>query len=55
MRRPTPLNKRIEYEAGVDRVDGRKIFVWGRSTCEGELLADAEIVFIAPADGKRPR
>jgi len=55
MHKPTPLNKRIEYEAGVDRVDGRKVYVWGTSKCDGELLAAAEIVFIAPADGSRPR
>lgn len=55
MRRPTPLNKRIDYEAVVDRIAGRKIFVSGTAHCDGELLADAEIVFIAPADGKRPR
>ena len=55
MRRPTPLHRRIDYEAGVERVEGRKIFVWGTAHCEGELLADAEIVFIAPRDGSRPR
>ena len=40
---------------GRDRVEGRKIFVWGTATCEGTLLAEAEIVFIAPRDGVRPR
>ncbi len=55
MLRPTPLNKRIDYVAGVDHVDGRKIYVWAHSECEGERLAEAEIVFIAPRDGSRPR
>ena len=55
MLRPTPLNRRIEYEAGIDRVDGRKIYVWGTSACDGEQLAEASIVFIAPKDGHRPR
>lgn len=55
MIRPTPLHKRIEYEAGVDRVEGRKIFVWGTAECEGVRLAEAEIVFIAPKSGDRPR
>jgi acyl-coenzyme A thioesterase PaaI-like protein len=55
MLRPTPLGKRIDYEAGVLRVEGRKIFVWGTSSCDGERLAEAEIVFIAPRDGTRPR
>ncbi|MFA5884901.1 MAG: hypothetical protein WDA60_13695, partial [Acidimicrobiia bacterium] len=53
MIRPTPLLRRIDYEAGVDRVEGRKIFVWGTADCDGVRLAEAEIVFIAPArDGR---
>ena len=55
MLRPTPLNQRIDYEAGIDRVEGRKIFVWGTADCDGERLAEAAIVFIAPKDGQRPR
>ena len=55
MLRPTPLRRRIDYEAGVDRVEGRKIWVWATSTCDGERLAEASIVFIAPRDGSRPR
>lgn len=55
MLRPTPLGQRIEYEAGIERVEGRKIFVWGTSDCHGERLAEAKIVFIAPRDGVRPR
>lgn len=51
MVRPTPLGKRIDYAAGVERVDGRKIYVWGTSECEGERLGEAEIVFIAPKSG----
>ncbi len=54
MLRPTPLGKRIDYEAGVVRVEGRKIYVWGTSSCDGERLAEADIVFIAPRVG-RPR
>lgn len=55
MIRPTPLHRRIDYAAGVERVEGRKIFVWGTADCEGERLAEAEIVFIAPRGGARPR
>lgn len=55
MLRPTPLLRRIDYEAGVDRRDGRKIYVWAHSTCDGERLAEAEILFIAPRDGSTPR
>jgi hypothetical protein len=55
MLRPTPLGKRIDYEAGVDRVDGRKIYVWGKAWHGDELLGEAEIVFIAPRNGQLPR
>ena len=51
MLRPTPLGRRIDYEAGVDRVDGRKIYVWAKSRDAETLLAEAEIVFIAPRAG----
>jgi Thioesterase superfamily len=51
MLRPTPLGKRIDYEAGVERVDGRKIYVWAKSRDVDTLLAEAEIVFIAPKAG----
>jgi acyl-coenzyme A thioesterase PaaI-like protein len=54
MRRPTPLGRRIDYAAGVERVEGRKIWCWGRSYDGEELLAEAEIVFIAPAAGMGP-
>ena len=46
---------RIDYEDGVERVDGRKIYVWGTSECEGERLGEAEILFIAPKSGLLPR
>jgi hypothetical protein len=49
MRRPTPLNTHIEYEAWVDHVQGRKIFVRGTSSVDGIALSDAEILFIQPS------
>jgi acyl-coenzyme A thioesterase PaaI-like protein len=54
MLRPTPLGRRIDYQAGITRVEGRKIYVWATSACEGQPLGEAEIVFIAPKEG-RPR
>jgi len=51
MLRPTPLDKRIDYEASFDRLDGRKIWVTARSWTGDEQLAEAEIVFIAPKEG----
>jgi hypothetical protein len=51
MRKPTPLRVRIDYEAGVEKVDGRKIFAWGRSTHAGALLCEADGLFIQPRPG----
>lgn len=51
MRRPTPLHRRIGYEAGVDRVEGRKVFVWARSLADGEVCAEAEAIMIVPREG----
>jgi hypothetical protein len=48
MRRPTPLHTRIDYEAGVSKVDGRKVTVWSKSYAAGELLCEAEALMIAP-------
>lgn len=50
LRRPTPLFRPIDYEGGVDRAEGRKIHAWGRSTCDGEVTAEAEGIFIRRAD-----
>lgn len=55
MLKPTPLYERIDYEAGFDRVEGRKIWCWATATHGDDLLAEASIVFIAPKDGSRPR
>jgi acyl-coenzyme A thioesterase PaaI-like protein len=47
----TPLHKRIDYEAGVESVSGRKVTAWGRSYCGGELLAEATGIFVVPKGG----
>jgi acyl-coenzyme A thioesterase PaaI-like protein len=51
MVRPTPLNRRIDYEGGVESVEGRKILTWGRSMYAGEEVARAEGLFISPRAG----
>ena len=51
MLRPTPLLRRIDYEGGVTRVEGRKIFTWGRAAHAGELVAEAEGLFVSPRAG----
>jgi acyl-coenzyme A thioesterase PaaI-like protein len=48
---PTPLYRRIDYVAGVDRLEGRKIHCWGRSLDGDRVLAEATCVFITPAGG----
>ncbi|MGH9171028.1 MAG: PaaI family thioesterase [Acidimicrobiales bacterium] len=46
--RPVPLGKRLQLAANVDRVEGRKRWLKGTCSLEGELLAEAEGLFIAP-------
>lgn len=53
--RRTPLNTRIDYEAGVRSHEGRKVVAWGRSLLDGEVLAEAEGVFIEPRGGHPAR
>jgi acyl-coenzyme A thioesterase PaaI-like protein len=52
---PTPLYRPIDYEAGLDHVDGRKIWCWAKSWDAETQLAEASIVFISPKDGTLPR
>jgi hypothetical protein len=55
LRRGTPLNQKIEYVGGVSGTEGRKVFAWGRSTCDGVLLAEATGIFIEPRGGHPAR
>ncbi|MDX6209555.1 MAG: hypothetical protein QOE24_1946 [Frankiales bacterium] len=50
-RRPTPLRRRIDMCAWVERTDGRKRWVKGTSRLDGVLLVEAEGLFIAPREG----
>ena len=54
MLRPTPLFRRIDYVGRVARVEGRKIYCTGQSFDTRVLLAEAEVVFIAPKGGISP-
>jgi acyl-coenzyme A thioesterase PaaI-like protein len=42
----TPIEKELQIDAGVDRVEGRKIFVRARLLDGETLLADAEALFV---------
>ena len=46
--KPTPIGKRVDYVGWVDRVDGRKTFAKGEARIDGEVVAEAEGIFIAP-------
>jgi acyl-coenzyme A thioesterase PaaI-like protein len=46
MRQSTPLNVRIDYEAGVKKVEGRRIVVWGTAKVGDQVVAEAEILFV---------
>lgn len=55
LHRGTPLNRRIDYVGGVERVEGRKVFAWGKSMLDGEVLAESTGVFIEPRGGHPAR
>jgi acyl-coenzyme A thioesterase PaaI-like protein len=46
-RRPTPLHTLLRVSAGLDRVEGRKIFVKGVCVAGGEQVSEAEGIFIS--------
>ena len=43
----TPVGQRIDYTAGTNGRDGRKITMWARATAGDVLVAEAEGIFIA--------
>ena len=47
-RKPTPLHETIEIEAWMEQHDGRKYIARGEMRCNGELLTDANALFIRP-------
>lgn len=47
-----PIEKQLQIDAGVDRVDGRKIFVAGRLSDGDTLLTDAEALFVRLRPGQ---
>jgi acyl-coenzyme A thioesterase PaaI-like protein len=47
-----PIEKELQFDAGVDQVDGRKIFVSGRLTDGDKLLAEADALFVRLKPGQ---
>jgi acyl-coenzyme A thioesterase PaaI-like protein len=51
-RKIVPIGKELQVESGIDRIEGRKIFVAGR-VCDGaDVLADAEALFVTLKPGQ---
>jgi acyl-coenzyme A thioesterase PaaI-like protein len=51
-RQIVPIEKELQIDAGVDRVDGRKIFVSGRLTDGGTVLTEGEALFVLLKPGQ---
>jgi acyl-coenzyme A thioesterase PaaI-like protein len=47
-----PIEKEVQFDAGVDRIDGRKIFVSGRLTDGDTLLSEADALFVKLKPGQ---
>ena len=47
-----PVEKELQVDGGIERVDGRKIFVEGRLTDGEVLLADGEALFVRLRPGQ---
>lgn len=50
-RRPTPLFQRLDFDARIRSVDGRKIIVEGALRAGAETVAQAEGLFVLPSAG----
>ncbi|GLE52377.1 hypothetical protein ATCCBAA256_19460 [Mycobacterium montefiorense] len=47
-----PVEKEVQFDVGIDEVDGRKIFVSGRVTDGDTLLAEADALFVKLKPGQ---
>jgi acyl-coenzyme A thioesterase PaaI-like protein len=45
-RRITPISTRLRFEVRIDRVEGRKLFMTGTLEHQGEVLCDAECLYV---------
>lgn len=51
-RKIAPIEKELQVDAGIDRIEGRKIFVTGR-LCDGaDVLTEAEALFVRLKPGQ---
>jgi hypothetical protein len=47
-RRPTPLNRKLEFKGWIESVDGRKRIIRGTCHLDGVLLTEATGLFVSP-------
>jgi acyl-coenzyme A thioesterase PaaI-like protein len=47
-----PIEKELQFDAGIDSDEGRKIFVSGRLTDGGTLLTEADALFVRLKPGQ---
>lgn len=45
---PVPLNERVDFVAGTDRIDGKKIFVWAHANVDHRRVVEATAICIRP-------
>ncbi len=51
-RKIAPIEKELQVDAGIDRIEGRKIFVSGRLLDGDAVLAEAEALFVKLKPGQ---
>jgi len=51
-RKIVPIGKELQVDAGIDRIDGRKIFVSGRVLDDGVVLTEGDALFVRLKPGQ---
>lgn len=51
-RKIVPIGKQLQVDAGIDRIDGRKIFVSGRVLDDGVVLTGGDALFVRLKPGQ---
>lgn len=51
-RKIVPIGKQLQVDAGIDRIDGRKIFVSGRVLDDGVVLTEGDALFVRLKPGQ---
>ena len=52
-RKIVPIERKLQVDAGIDRVEGRKIFVAGRLLDGNDVLVEAEALFVKLLPGQQ--